>query len=77
MQTKIDIKSFAQSIAHSDNVNQSELINTFAKELKIICKDPSLSGTQPCTIAECLDDNGVDLIKALHEFIILREKVSK
>lgn len=74
MKTTINIKHFAQSLSHSDNVNQAEFINTFAKELKIICKDLSLSGTQPCSITESLDSNGVDLIKSLHEFILLREQ---
>lgn len=72
--TKIDCTDFGKSLAHSDSVKQAELINSFAYELKIICRDSDLTGTQPCSISEKLDSNGIDLIKSLFEFIKLREK---
>lgn len=73
--TKIKISDIALALANSDDRNQAELINEFAKELKIVCKDLKLEGVQPCNIARLLDKNGVDLIKSLAEFINLRERV--
>ena len=69
----INISVLAKALAHSDDGSQAEFINTFARELKVCCKDLSLSGIQPCYISDNLDSNGVDFIKSLFEFIKLRE----
>jgi len=73
MKTNINIKEFAKALAHGDDHEQSELINVFAYELKVCCKDPDLSRTQPCYISDKLDSNGIDFINSLAEFIKLRE----
>jgi len=74
LKSEINILSFAKNLAQSDDINQANMLNKFAQELKICCKDMDLTGLQPCNIAEKLDKNGIDLIKSLNEFIILREK---
>lgn len=73
MKTEINIKEFATALANSDDINQAELINTFAYELKVCCRDSDLTSAQPCAISGKLDSNGVDFIKAIMEFIKLRE----
>jgi hypothetical protein len=73
MKTEIDVKEFAKALAHADDDKQSDFINKFAYELKVGCKDPSLSGMQPCYISDRLDSNGRDFIKSLSEFLKLRE----
>ncbi len=74
LKSEINISQFAKNLAQSDDNTQAELINKFAQELKICCRDLDLSGLQPYNIAEKLDKNGIDLIKSLNEFIKLREK---
>ena len=74
IKTEINISQFAKSLAQGNDYEQSELINKFAMELKICCKDIQLTGLQSCNIAEKLDSNGIDLIKSLYEFILLREQ---
>ena len=73
MKTEINVVEFAKALAGSDDFNQGDFINKFAYELKVCCKDSDLSGVQPCAISDKLDSNGVHLIKALAEFIKLRE----
>ena len=73
LKTEVDVKQFAKNLAHSDDNIQADLLNKFAYELKVCCKDGDLSGRQPCAISDKLDSNGVDLIKSLTEFIKLRE----
>ena len=74
LKTEVNVKEFAKNMAHSDDQRQADFINKFAYELKIVCKDDDLCGTQPCCISDHLDKNGIDLINALAEFIKLREK---
>lgn len=74
IKSEINVLLFAKNLAQSDDINQANMLNKFAQELKICCNDRDLSGVQPCNIAEKLDKNGIDLIKSLNEFIILREQ---
>jgi len=73
MKTNINVKEFAYALANSGDDDQAELINVFAYELKVVCKDSGLTGGQPCAISRSLDSNGIDFIKSIHEFILLRE----
>lgn len=73
METKIEIKESAKSLASSCDHNQAEFINEFSRELKVCCKDVKLEGMQPCNISDKLNSNGIDFIKSLAEFIKLRE----
>lgn len=73
LKTEIDIIAFAKNLAQGDDNQQANVINKFAYELKICCRDKDLSGLQPCNISDKLDSNGIDLIKSLAEFIKLRE----
>jgi len=74
LKTEVNVKEFAKNLAYSSDSNQADLINKFAYELKVCCKDPNLGKIQPCCISDKLDSNGVDLIKSLAEFIKLREE---
>ncbi|MCK9282285.1 MAG: hypothetical protein M0P71_16840 [Melioribacteraceae bacterium] len=74
LKSEIDINSFAKNLAQGNDFQQSSFINKFALELKVFCNDKSLTGLQPCNIAEKLDSNGINLIKSLNEFIKLREE---
>jgi hypothetical protein len=73
IKTSVEISVFAKALAHSDDGSQSEFLNVFAQELKVGCKDPFLSETQPCYISDNLDSNGIDFIKSIYEFLKLRE----
>jgi hypothetical protein len=74
LKSEINVLDFAKNLAQGDDFQQASLINKFAMELKICCRDKDLSGLQPCNIAEKLDSNGIDLVKSLFEFIKLREE---
>jgi len=73
MKTNINVKEFAYALANSGDDDQAELINVFAYELKVVCRDSGLTGFQICAISRLLDSNGIDFINSLHEFIKLRE----
>jgi len=73
LRTEVDVISFAKNLAQGNDWQQANLINKFAYELKICCKDNDLIGLQPCNISDKLDSNGIDLVKSLAEFIKLRE----
>jgi hypothetical protein len=73
LKTEVSVLEFAKAMAHSDDNNQADFFNKFAYELKVGCRDQDLSGLQPCYISDKLDENGVDLIKSLAEFVKLRE----
>lgn len=71
---RLPTEEIGRALANADNHAQADVINILAKELMIVCRDPELTGPQSCYIAEALDKNGKLLIKALSEFIDLREK---
>lgn len=73
LKTEVNVKEFAKNMAYSDDQRQGDFLNKFAYELKVVCKDSDLSGSQACAISNVLDSNGIDLIKGLAEFIKLRE----
>jgi hypothetical protein len=73
LKTEVDVKQFAKNLAHSDDNQQADFFNKLAYELRVCCKDRDFIGAQPCAISELLDSNGILLIKALAEFIKLRE----
>jgi len=74
LRCKIDIQEIGKQLAYGDDEQQASLINKFAYELKIVCKDSDLSGLQVCCISDLLDTNGIDLINSLAEFIKLRQE---
>ena len=73
LKTEVNVKEFAKNLAYSDDIRQGDFINKLAYELKVVCKDSNLSGSQPCAISDKLDNNGIALIQSLAEFIKLRE----
>ena len=74
MKTEIDCKEFGKALAHSGDDAQAELLNSFALELKVACKNDRNRETQLCYLSDRLDKNGTALIKDIAEFIKLREE---
>ena len=71
----------AKAFACADSTEQAALIDSFARELWVICggrfsKHSALAGYEPqcCDIAKKLKADGKKFIKDLHAFIELYEK---
>ncbi len=71
---KMPCAEIGRALACSGDDSQAELINSFARELMIVCKDTDLSGMQACYMARGLDKNGRKLINTLAEFINLEDE---
>ncbi len=71
---RLDIADVAKALAHENDELQAEFINEFSRELKVYNKDSKLEGLQPCNISDKLNENGIDLIESLYEFIKLRKQ---
>lgn len=65
------ISIVAKELAHSDDTQQAEFLNTFAKELQIICRDKTQN--QLCYLSDRLDRDGIYLIDELYDFVALRK----
>ena len=59
-------------IGTSDDQTQAELLNGFCRGLKNSMQDNNLN-TQICYIVDKLDKKSCEVIKAFHEFVILKE----
>ena len=74
------IKSSIEKMAHdigydigiSNDETQANLLNGFSKALRNSMQSHDLD-TQLCYIVDKLDNNSCEVIKALNEFIILKE----
>lgn len=70
-------EEIGRALACSGDDSQCSVINSFAKELICVCRDPEFNGMQICSIARGLDRNGKMLVNALAEFISIRAKAEK
>lgn len=73
LKVRISPVDAAKAFAHSGSDDQSKFINMLGYELYVACKGDGFE-FQCCWISDELDDNGIRLIKELHEFILLREQ---
>ena len=71
----------AKAFACADSTEQAGMIDSFARELYVVCggrfnRSAPLSGYEPqcCDIAKKLGKDGIKFIKDLAAFIDLREK---
>lgn len=71
----------AKGFACADATEQAAMIDSFARELYVVCggrfrRDTPMAGYEPqcCEISRKLGKDGIQFIKDLHEFIVLREK---
>ena len=71
----MDTLSLATQLSEKSDSEQAELINFFAKRLKVSCNDDDLTGAQICSIASNLDNDGIRLIQSLCEFIDLSSQL--
>ena len=75
---KSSIEKLAESIGYdigtSDDVCQSDLLNGLCKGLENSIRDENHLETQLCYIAEKLSDKSERVLKALVEFIDLKNK---
>lgn len=67
-------QELAKVISHASDLEQAAFINEMAKEMRIGCRDTHHLEMQHCYISDKLNDDGILMIKSLHEFILLREK---
>lgn len=64
-----------RALACSSDKEQAEVINAFARELRVVCfGTPDM---QLCAISNALDGNGVQIVKELASFIALREEADE
>lgn len=74
------IKSSIEKMAHdigydigmSNDETQADLLNGFSKALRNSIQGPDLD-MQLCYIVDKLDNNSYEVIRALNEFVILKE----
>lgn len=70
----INPKEVGKSFAYSYDVDQGDLINSLAEELYVYCGGGHDYKMQICHISDKLSKRGCSFIKALQEFIDLREE---
>ena len=63
-------------LAMSGDTEQAEVINTFGKTLRLLCREVK-TDDQLCAISLKLDLDGMNLISGLAEFVELRRKGPK
>ena len=72
----------ATAFAVSNSTEQASMLNVFARELFVVCGGRygrNIANSQGyemqcCCISKDLDKDGIQLIKDLHNFILLREE---
>ena len=64
-------EEIGRALACSDDISQAAVLNSLAKELRVVCQDSDLQGTQICYFAKGLDSNGRLLVESLAEYIRL------
>lgn len=71
----------AKAFACANSIEQAGMIDAMARELFVVCggrfsRHSMLAGYEPqcCEISRELKKDGIQFIKDLHEFILLREK---
>lgn len=69
---KMPIDSIGTALANSGDEEQAQLLNSFGKELRVLCR--SNLETQICAMSNFLDKDGQHLVKELAEFIKLRNQ---
>lgn len=69
---KINPTAIGQAMANASDDEQAAIINSFARELAVVCRGDTYSEMQICYFSKHLDKYGINLIKQIAEFIELR-----
>lgn len=68
---KMPVEDIGRALSYSDDFDQSAVLNSWAKELKIICG--SHLDMQLCSMTSHLNPDAVDMINLIAEFARARE----
>ena len=71
MPITIPITKIGRALAYSDDHTQAALINSFAKELHVVCRGDE--EMQVCAMSNDIDVAGEKLLRDLVEFLDLRK----